>query len=59
MLNRALNFLGYKHVLMKDDQEPAIVRLLEHVRDYRGPDAVHIGIEHSPVKDSQANGMVE
>ena len=40
MLIRALNFLGYKRAILKSDQEPAILRLLEHVRDHTGEDMV-------------------
>ena len=35
------------------------MKLLEHVRDHRGEDITQIGIEHSPVRDSQSNGLVE
>ena len=44
---------------MTSGQEPAIVRLLEHVRDFKGEDVVQAGVEHNPVKDSQANGLAE
>ena len=43
---------------MNNDQEPAIVRTPEHVRDHKGSDVVQLGIEHSPANDHQANGMV-
>ena len=59
LLLKVLGFLGYSRVVMKSDQETAIVRLLEHVRDAKGEDTVQIGLEHSPVHDSQANGVVE
>lgn len=58
-LLRCVNCLCYKKMVMKSDQEPAIIRLLEHLRGYKGSDIVQIGIEHSPVHDHQANGLVE
>ena len=59
-LLKCVNYLGYNNnIIMKSDQEPAIIKLLEHVRDHKGADLVQLGIEHSPVRDSQANGMVE
>ena len=48
MLLRAIQFLGYGRLILKSDQEPAIVKVLEHVRDHRGEETTQIAIEHSP-----------
>ena len=59
MVLRATNFLGYSRLILKSDQEPAIVKVLEHVRDHRGEEDTQIALEHSPAFDSRANGMAE
>ena len=46
-------------MILKSDQEAALVKVLEHVRDHRGEEQIQIGLEHSPKYDSQANGLVE
>ncbi len=48
--------LGYKDVVIRSDQEPAIMALVDKVAQLR--DEVTIK-ESSPVGDSQANGMAE
>ena len=43
-------------IVLRSDQEPALVDLANHVARLRG-DAATV-LEHSP-KDSQSNGMIE
>ena len=53
-------WLGYNKVLLKSDNEPAMVKVLKEVitrLKVLGVDQV--GEEHSPPYDSQANGSVE
>ena len=53
-------WLGYSKVLLKSDNEPAVVKLLKEALGslkVNGLDSV--GEEHSPPYDSQANGSVE
>ena len=51
-----LEFFGDSKVILKSDQEPAIVKLKDAVRKAVDTD---IGIEHSPVGESRSNGAVE
>ena len=55
-VKRMIERLGYKKIIMKSDNEPAILALKEAVR--RETD-VEIVTEEVPVADHQANGMVE
>ena len=48
--------LGYKRVILKSDQEPAILSLKERVKMESG---VEIIMEESPGYDSKGNGEVE
>ena len=49
---------GYRgRVILKSDQEPAIVAFLEQVAQERG--SAPTTLEHSPVTDSQSNGGAE
>ena len=60
---RFLDFLGYEKVILKSDQESAMKAVLSSVRAHRGIDTVwentQTMMEHSPVGDSQSNGLVE
>ena len=51
--------LGYEFatIILKSDQEPAIVSLIEDIR--RGRGEVRTMVEHSPVGESASNGVVE
>ena len=42
MLLKILNYLGYAKILFKADQAPALVKLVEHVRDHKGEDIVRL-----------------
>ena len=53
-----LNFLGYKKLIMRADQETSLAAVLETVRLFRGNDTQNM-IENSPVHDSQSNGFIE
>ena len=55
-VKRMVERLGYKKIIMKSDNEPAILALQEAVR--RETD-VEIVMEEVPVGDHQANGLVE
>ena len=55
-LSQALGELGHKKMILKSDQEPAILELKELVKIEREDDIV---LEESPVKESQSNGEVE
>ena len=51
-----LDNLGYKDVVLKSDQEPAIVNLMEIIKaNWNG----NAALENSPVRESEANGAVE
>ena len=53
-------WLGYSKVLLKSDNEPAIVKLLkESLATLKVSGVDQVGEEHSPPYDSQANGAVE
>ena len=51
-----LNSLGYKKLILKTDQEPAIVDLAKEVKDNFTGDIIP---ENSPVGESQSNGFIE
>ena len=59
MVKRVLTdliFLGYRRLIMKSDQEPALVALTEEVqKEFHG----NIIFERSPVQQSSSNGMIE
>ena len=53
-------WLGYSQVILKSDNEPAIVKLLkESLASLKVSGLDQVGEEHSPPYDSQANGAVE
>ena len=51
-----LDNIGYKDVIVKSDQEPAIVTFIETVKAVWNGD---MALELSPVGESEANGAVE
>ena len=55
-LSHNLQFLGYKRLILKSDQEPAIINLKAALVRERPED---IMTEESPVNEHQANGQVE
>ena len=48
--------LGYRRIIIKSDQEPAILALKEEVRRSMSEDVM---FEESPVGESQSNGRIE
>ena len=52
-----LDTLGYKEIIIKGDQEPAIEDVMREVARYRGQ--AETILEFSPVRDSQSNGLAE
>ena len=59
MVVRDVLWLGYSQALLKSDNEPAIVKLLQESLGVLKVKGVQAGEEHSPPYDSQANGAVE
>ena len=53
---QCLDLLGHKRIILKSDQEPALVALLDEVKPRWGGDIIP---ERSIVQDSQGNGMIE
>ena len=53
---QAISFFGYKRCIVRTDQEPSIVALVDEVRDSWTGELMH---EKSPVGDHRANGWVE
>ena len=51
-----LDLLGYKRILLKGDQEPALKELRSRAEAEWAGEAV---LEHSPIGSSQSNGAVE
>jgi hypothetical protein len=51
-----LDNLGYKEIVLKSDQEPAMMSLVEIIKANWNGDAA---LENSPVRESEANGAVE
>jgi hypothetical protein len=51
-----LDNLGYKDIVLKSDQEPAMMSFVEIVKANWNGNAV---LENSPVRESEANGAVE
>ena len=58
MVVRDVLWLGYPHVLLKSDNEPAVVKLLQEALASLKVTGVQAGEEHSPPYDPQANGAV-
>ena len=48
--------LGYRRIILKSDQEPAILALKNEIRKNIKEEVV---FEESPVGESQSNGMIE
>jgi hypothetical protein len=62
VVNAVLNdvrYLDYKKVILKSDQESAMTALYERVRRLRNRTGEQTLEEHSPVGESQSNGIVE
>jgi len=59
MLTTAIKWLGYSNLLLKSDNEPAIVALLKDTLRAIRVDVAEAKEEHSLPYDSQANGGVE
>ena len=55
-LKRDIDFLGWKRVVLKSDQEPSIVEVHKEVKKAREEPTTII---HSPVGESQSNGRIE
>ena len=55
-MNKVLDVLGYRRLVLKSDQEPAILQLKEQVKDERTEEII---MEMSPVEDSRSNGEME
>ena len=51
-----LNDLGYKEIVLKGDQEPAMMAIVGLIKANWDGDAA---LDHSPARQSQANGAVE
>ena len=56
MLRKMTERLGHKRIVMRSDNEPAILALKEAVRRETDVDVI---LEEVPVGDHQANGIVE
>ena len=54
-----IKLLGYYKLLLKSDQEPAIVAFREAVKIALADEKIEVMPEESPVGESQANGEVE
>ena len=53
---RDLEYLAHKKVVLKSDQEPAMIALQNRIRQARDDQTI---LENSPVEDSASNGAVE
>ena len=53
-----LDFFGYQSMIIKTDQEKALNAMINRVRQYRGSSTQTMA-EHSPVGNSQSNGMFD
>ena len=55
---RSIHEIGYStvHICLKNDQEPAIKAVIEHLRSQRTAQTL---VEESPVGSSQSNGSIE
>ena len=58
MISREVELTGYNRLILKTDQEPAILDLMAMVKRER-PEDVEIISEQSPVGEHQSNGDVE
>ena len=60
---RFLDFLGYENIILESDRESTMKSVFSSVRAHRGVDAgwenTQTMIEHSPVGESQSDGLVE
>ena len=56
VLRHEIEILGYKKIILKSDQVPAIMALKESVKRERDEDIV---MEESPVGESASNGSIE
>ena len=54
-----VQWLGYSKLLLKSDNEPAVVKLLKETLAGLKVTGMSVGEEHSPPFDSQANGAAE
>ena len=54
-----IKLLGYHRILLKCDQEPAIVAFREAVKAALADEKIEVVPEESPVGESQSNGEVE
>ena len=59
MVVRDVLWLGYPQVVLKSDNEPAVVKVLQEALGALKVTGVQAGEEHSPPYDPQANGAVE
>ena len=55
-LGRVIDFMGYRRLVLKSDQEPAVKDLKMAVKTEKGVD---IMLEESPAYDSRSNREVE
>ena len=54
-----IRFLDHKKIILKTDQEPAMVALQERIRQLRIDPGEQTILENSPVGESQSNGVVK
>ncbi len=59
VLSEAIRWLGYTRLILKSDNEPAIVKLLEDTMAAIRVQVEEVKPEHSQPYDSQANGSAE
>ena len=59
MVVRDVLWLGYPQVVLKSDNEPAVVKVLQEALGALKVTGVQAGEEHSPPYDPQANGAAE
>ena len=58
MIRRELSLAGYSRMILKSDQEPSILAVIEAVKRERA-EAIEILPDESPVGEHQSNGEVE
>ena len=58
MVGREVRLAGYNRLILKSDQEPSVLELLEAVKRER-PEKLEILPEESPVGEHKSNGEVE
>ena len=56
--SRFLEFFGYQEPVLNSDQEPALRKVINSIRSFRGADTQYMS-EHSPAFVSKANGFIE